>query len=195
MTDLPTMVDLAPAGRQLATVVAGITDDQLTAPTPCEDTTVAGLLDHVIGLTQAFTDAAHKVGGDSVPQASADALDPDWRTTIPRQIDALVVAWQGPAAWEGDTKAGGVVAPAAIMGQVAMNEMLIHGWDLARATGQSYDTDDASAEVSLGLLSASADDDSGEGMFGPVVTVPDDAPPLDRALGLSGRDPSWSPPS
>jgi len=30
-------------------------------------------------------------------------------------------------------------------------------------------------------------------LFGPVVEVPDDAPLLDRVIGLTGRDPAWSP--
>jgi hypothetical protein len=30
-------------------------------------------------------------------------------------------------------------------------------------------------------------------VFGPVVPVPDDAPLLDRVIGLSGRDPGWKP--
>jgi hypothetical protein len=33
-----------------------------------------------------------------------------------------------------------------------------------------------------------------DGLFGPVVEVPDDAPLLDRVIGLTGRDPAWSPP-
>ncbi|WP_369028324.1 maleylpyruvate isomerase N-terminal domain-containing protein, partial [Nocardia farcinica] len=44
--------DFAPAATTLATVVAGITDDQLGAPTPCADTTVRDLLAHVVDLTE-----------------------------------------------------------------------------------------------------------------------------------------------
>ena len=70
---------------------------------------------------------------------------------------------------------------------------LIHGWDLARATGQAYEPDPAALEASYGFLRAAADDPGRGGAFGPVVPVPADAPLLDRAVGLSGRDPGWKP--
>jgi hypothetical protein len=48
--------------------------------------------------------------------------------------------------------------------------------------------------ASYGFLTAAADDPSrGDGLFGPVVPVPADTPLLDRAIGLSGRDPAWKP--
>jgi uncharacterized protein (TIGR03086 family) len=79
-------------------------------------------------------------------------------------------------------------------GAVAVDELVIHGWDLARATGQPYEPDPAALQLCHGLLLAAADDPSrGDGIFGPVVPVPEDAPLLDRAVGLSGRDPGWTP--
>jgi hypothetical protein len=35
--------------------------------------------------------------------------------------------------------------------------------------------------------------DEPEGLFGPVVPVPADAPLFDRLLGQTGRDPRWTP--
>ena len=83
--------------------------------------------------------------------------------------------------------------PATIAGQAGLNELVIHGWDLARATGQAYKVDDASAQASAEFLSlASASAEPGQrGPFGPAVEIPPDAPVLDRAVGLSGRDPNW----
>jgi uncharacterized protein (TIGR03086 family) len=83
--------------------------------------------------------------------------------------------------------------PAPAMGVVALNEVLVHGWDVAVATGQEYRADPASAEACLGFsvdLAAGAPD-ARNAMFGPVVPVPEDAPVLDRLLGQTGRDPGW----
>ena len=74
------------------------------------------------------------------------------------------------------------------------DELVIHGWDLARATGQEYAPDEGALRMAHGFLAAAEDKERGEGIFGPVVPVREDAPLLDRALGLSGRDPSWRRP-
>lgn len=104
----------------------------------------------------------------------------------------MAAAWRDPTAWQGSTQAGGVTLPAEMMGVVALDELVIHGWDLARATGQPYDCDPRSAEAIIGWLSAFPDAERPKEAFGPAVTVPDDASPLDRAVGLSGRDPAWT---
>jgi len=70
----------------------------------------------------------------------------------------------------------------------------VHGWDLARATGQPYDPGDASVLASLGFASSfEVPPEAGPGPFGPPVPVPDSAPPLDRLAGATGRDPGWAP--
>jgi uncharacterized protein (TIGR03086 family) len=109
-------------------------------------------------------------------------------------LDELAEAWRDPAAWTGETRAGGVTLPGAVAGAVAADELVVHGWDLARATGQEYEPDEVALRAAYGfLVAAAANSGPGEGVFGPVVPVPDDAPLLDRVIGLSGRDPGWKP--
>lgn len=186
--------DLEPAATALAAVVGAITDDQLTVPTPCTDTSVRDLLAHVIGLTEAFRQAATKEAvGRSVPPAVGPetALPADWRPRIPAQLKALVEAWRDPAAWNGETEAGGVRAPAVVMATIALDEIVIHTWDLARATGQQSTADPAHLTILLEFLRDTPPEGT-PGMFGPVIQISDIAPPFDRILGLTGRDPSWS---
>lgn len=190
------MIDLTPATDAVARVVADIREDQLDGPTPCEGTTVAGLLDHLDGLAQAFVGAARKAPLDAAPSADAAHLDEQWREHIPGRLDALAQAWADPAAWTGMTAAGGVELPGEVAGLVAVDEVLVHGWDLVRATGQPFAVDDGLVEGALGFVrSAVAEQPAGSpGLFGPPVPVPAGAPALDRLLGLTGRDPSWAPP-
>lgn len=207
------MLDLDPAAREVIRLLDGVTDDQLAGPTPCADTPVAALLDHLMGLSLAFTWAANKTGPDPTgtgqggdgqpggtgPAGSAAAnLDPQWRTVLPKRLFELVQAWREPAAWEGMTEAGGVTMPAEVMGVVALDELVLHGWDLAKATGQTFTCDPHSTAVVLAFTAESAKPENAAnraGLFGPVVDVAEDAPPLDRALGFAGRDPAWTHPS
>ena len=197
------VIDLGAAAREVASLLDGVTDDQLAGPTPCPDYPVAALLDHLMGLSLAFTWAARKTtatGGGSEESrpglATAEHLDPQWRILLPRRLGELVDAWRDPTAWEGITEAGGVRMPAELMGVVALDELVLHGWDLARASGQPFTCDAASTAAVLAFTSASAQPEQAAGragLFGPVVDVPADAPALDRALGFAGRDPAWTP--
>jgi len=193
-----TMIDLEPAANEVARLLDGVTDDQLTGPTPCPGYPVAALLDHLMGLSLAFTWAARKTtpAGSGPPQASGERLDPEWRSVLPQRLDDLARAWREPAAWEGMTEAGGVTMPGEVTGVVALDELVLHGWDLARATGQSYTSDPVSTQAVLSFTRASAQPDQAanrDGLFGPAVDVPADASDFDRALGYAGRDPAWQP--
>ncbi|MBX7266419.1 TIGR03086 family protein [Micromonospora sp. Llam7] len=187
--------DFEPAARALEKLLHGVTDDQLTCPTPCERWTVGDLLDHFMGLTVAFRIAAEK-GSDAAPAGPVDPsvanLDPKWRSRLPAHLDELVVAWRQPAAWTGETAAGGVVLPAEIMGIVALNELVVHGWDLASATGQPYDVDSQALDAIHGLVSQQTGSDGAPGLFGPSVALPAGAPLLDRVLGFTGRSHRWT---
>ena len=192
------MLDLEPATRHLADVVSRVADDQLTATTPCRDTSLGDLLDHVDGLAQAFTAAATKSPPDSgaaAPSADASRLGQDWRSRIPERLATLARAWRDEAAWTGMTRAGGIDLPGEVAGAVALNEVIVHGWDIAVASGQEYHVDPGLIDAAMGFVqSAVAQNPQGTpGLFGPPVAVPDDAQALDRLIGLTGRDPSWRP--
>lgn len=189
--------DLGPQARIVARLAEGVTDAQLSAATPCPDLAVRNLVGHLTGLAVAFRDAGRKdlgVTTDTSPEAAVPDIGPGWREELPKVLDELADAWRDPAAWTGMTRAGGIDLPGAVAAAVVADELVIHGWDLARATGQRYEPDPAALRAAYDMLRAAADDsDRGDGIFGPVVPVPDEAPLLDRAVGLSGRDPGWRP--
>jgi uncharacterized protein (TIGR03086 family) len=190
-----TQLDLGAQAAVVAAVIAEVRDDQLRAPTPCADMSVAALLDHLHGVAVGMRRAAEK-SPTGAPAPSADALPGDWRSRIPRELEEMVAAWRRPGAAEGNTVAGGVELPAAVMASVALTEVLVHGWDLAVAVGVPYAADDASVQRCLAhaVWFAEAVPAGRDAIYGPVVPVPEDAPALDRLLGLTGRDPAWSPP-
>ncbi|MEU0271988.1 TIGR03086 family metal-binding protein [Streptomyces sp. NPDC006307] len=188
------MFDLGSTARRVAALLDGVGDDRLDAPTPCPDYAVRQLLGHLAGLALAFRDAARKDFGpttDTSPEGALPTLDGDWRTALPRRLDELAAAWRAPEAWEGTTRAGGVTLPGEVAGMVALNELLLHGWDLARASGQEYAADEEALRVCEALLAPTADSPEERGPFGPPVKVSDGAPLLDRVVGLSGRRPDW----
>ena len=193
-------LDFGPATSTAAQVVAGIRDDQLGGPSPCPAYTVADLLDHLNGLSFAFTAAALKQPLEEAgPSGDASKLPADWREAIPAALAGLEAAWRGtPDAFEGTTQAGPIEMPAAEVALVALNEVVVHGWDLAAATGQPYPADPEAVVACRqfvesfeppGDADVPADD---PGLFGPPVAVPDDAPELHRLLGATGRRPDWT---
>ncbi|WP_328482649.1 TIGR03086 family metal-binding protein [Streptomyces sp. NBC_00377] len=196
MTDTTVAFDLGPQTLIVARLAEGVRDEQLADPTPCPRCAVRNLLGHLTGLSVAFRDAARKDLGpttDTPADAAGPDIGPGWREDLAKALDALADAWRDPAAWTGTTRAGAVDLPGAVAAAVVADELVIHGWDLARATGQEYAPDPAALRASHDFLRAAAEQsDRGDGAFGPVVPVPDDAPLLDRAVGLSGRDPRWT---
>lgn len=188
-------IDFAPAVHAVTRIVTGIDDTDLARPTPCAGLTVADLLDHLDGLTLAFTLAATK---ESAPGGGASfdgsRLGLGWRAEIPAGLDRLAAAWSDPAAYAGMTLAGPIEMPAEIAALVALDEVVVHGWDLARATDQAYDPGDGAVLACLAFAEGfEVPEGAGDGPFGPPVPVAADAPPLDRLAGATGRNPGWTP--
>jgi uncharacterized protein (TIGR03086 family) len=191
------MIDLRPATRRTITLLTGLTDEQLELPTPCGDERIGDLVDHLGMFAVRFVAAAHKDAEGSTPtphRPSRANLEPEWRDRVARDLLALAEAWQDPQAWEGSTFAGGMEMPAEVVGLVALDELVVHGWDIAAATGQPYEPESEEIDAATGFAASFPAPRDGT-LFGPIVPVADDAPPLDRLLGLTGRDPGWRPPA
>ena len=192
-------LDLGPATATMRRLVLGTRDDQLTDPTPCADYTVGDLVHHIGGLTLAFTGAAHKQpvpGSENGGTGDASQLEPGWRLVIARDLELLAESWRNPAAYEGTTMAGPIELPGSDAAAVALNEVVVHGWDLAVATGQQYAADPISIQICTGFARAFSTPETADqrgAAFGPVIEVPDQAPDLDRLLGLMGRPAAWRP--
>jgi len=192
-------VDLGPAARRLADLVANVADEDLARPTPCPAYALGDLIEHVGGLAVAFAAAASKQRDARTDQAaSGDAarLGADWRERIPRNLNDLALAWADPAAWHGMTRIAGTDTPAETVGLVLADELVVHGWDVARASGQPYACEPEVLEAARQFLEMFASPDAPSGPevpFGPSTVLLAEAPLLDRVVALAGRDPGWKP--
>jgi uncharacterized protein (TIGR03086 family) len=190
------MIDLRPAANRMSELIAATADEDLDRPTPAPDLSVATLVDHVGTFARVFQAVATKdLANAARPGApSASNLEPGWRDRMVADLGRLVDAWDDPAAWTGDTSAGGVPLTGDQAGLVALDELVVHAWDLAVATDRPYEADPGDVQAAAEWIIAFDPPRDGS-LFGPVVPVDDDAPGLDRLLGLAGRDPRWRPPA
>ena len=187
------MIDLHPAAERMARLIANLGGDALPAPTPCPDLAIGDLVDHVLSLSAAFTGVARGEPGVGAGQPDAANLPADWRSEATARLSALADAWSESAAWEGEREVAGMPVPAEIAGLIALDELVVHGWDIAVASGQPYEATEAELAAAQQFVEAFEDVPRDGSLFGPAVPVADDAGPLDRLLGLTGRDPAWRP--
>jgi uncharacterized protein (TIGR03086 family) len=191
------MIDLRPPVQRMISVVTSVDDTQLGLPTPCPAASVGDLIDHVGVFAVRFIAAARKDSSrppSPAPAPSGANLEAGWRGRVTRDLVALADAWDDPQAWQGATYAGGREMPAEVVALVALDELIVHGWDIAVATGQPYQP--PSHELDAAQTFVTSFDAPRDGtLFGPIVAVADHATQLDRLLGLTGRDPSWQPPA
>ncbi|SDR73475.1 TIGR03086 family metal-binding protein [Actinopolymorpha singaporensis] len=191
---------MARAARSAITVVRGVRPGQLGSPTPCTEYDVRALLNHLILWTGHVSElSARKRTVADLPDPAImapdhDFLHGDWAKAYDAQLDRAVAAWGEPGAEGGTTRMGGdTELPADFVAQMLFGELVLHGWDLARATGQRLDCPDDVARAAYDATARSADQAREMGLFGAAVEVPDTASELDKVLALSGRDPRWTP--
>lgn len=189
---------VASAAAPVTEIIRNIRDvepDQLGARTPCADYDVRKLVNHLLFWGPSLAGAARKEAVPPPAEADTDVdlTGGDWAAALLAQLDRTVAAWSEPGAWEGLTQLGGPMEmPASLVGGMVVGELVVHGWDLAMATGQQPAWDDDVIGYVYEEVAKNAEFGREMGVYGPAVEVPASAPTLDRVLGLTGRDPAWS---
>jgi uncharacterized protein (TIGR03086 family) len=186
---------MAAAAAEATRVVAGAANTKtLEQTTPCTDWDLRTLLNHMILWTS--DSAERRAYGESVAEElmSKDfTAEPGYAQAYQAQIAKAVDAWSEPEAWAGDRNVMGSATPAADIAAMLIAEMVLHGWDIAQATGQDYRCDEGVAQAVLETVRAQGELFRQYQGFAAIVSVPEDATAFDRALALSGRDPGWKP--
>ena len=177
-----------------AGIVTGVRASQLTVPTPCAEWDVRALLNHLIGtlwLSQALlSDAAprYPMAPGGLPGSDLAGADPA-AAYAEGSAAALAAAGTGDALTRPHpTPLGDMPGP--VLAGFTTLDILVHGWDLARATGQPSGLDAALAGHVLDFAQqALMTEESRGSRVGPALPVPADAPATDRLVAFLGRQP------
>jgi uncharacterized protein (TIGR03086 family) len=194
-SDLPDLHDRALA--ETRRYVAGVGGDQWKSSSPCEGWDVSELVNHIVsGNFWAGELARGKTIDEVGDRLDGDILGDDPTAAYDESARAASEAFHAPGAMEAPC----AVSYGPVPGEVYLGhrfiDVVVHGWDVARASGHAYIPDPAAVEAIHGFLAQFATPEQAamrSNIFGPIVPVPDQAPLFDRVLGLAGRDPGWTP--
>jgi uncharacterized protein (TIGR03086 family) len=173
--------------------VAAVADDQWNRPSPCAEWDARDVVRHIVDMhhvmLRPYARRPTVADVDADPLAAFRAA----RADVDAILDDPLLAGQ-----ETQSPAG-TMPGADMIDQVASADLVLHRWDLARATGQddTIDPDELQGmwpglQQIPDVMRVPGAFGPGVTVFGPVVEVPADAPLQDRALGLVGRDPAWT---
>ncbi|BFU42458.1 TIGR03086 family metal-binding protein [Krasilnikovia sp. MM14-A1004] len=170
----PTVDQLADVVARTGRLIDGVTTEQWTEPTPCAGWDVRALVAHIVGGNALF---AATLSGEAVtPQGYADSAE------------RLLAAFRAPGALEKVVTVPFGEVPGTIALHLRLADLMVHGWDLARATGQRTDYPDDVVEQALAFSrSALPLVRQQGGPFAPSEPADEDAPVLDRLAAFLGR--------
>jgi uncharacterized protein (TIGR03086 family) len=167
-------------------VVEGIRPEQLDDPTPCDRFSVHDVLDHMVVLGGRF---AHAFRGEEAPEITTPAVNGSvpveaFRSAMGELLDAV----RSPGALERSVSAPFGEVPGETFARFVAFDGLVHGWDLARATGQDYAPDpEAVAAIDEFARQALTPDMRDGDTFAAEATPPAGADTLERLIAFSGR--------
>lgn len=167
-------------GPVLGGVIAGIQPDQLEAQTPCANFTVRGVLEHMIGGGTAF---AALYRGEEPGAPSFD----DPITGIQTALGELAEAISAPGALDRTIEAPFGAIDGESFARFVVLDGLVHGWDMATATGQAYDPPAQLVEEASGFAHQVLDPLRDGDTFGPAVEPPAGATPIEALAAYTGR--------
>jgi uncharacterized protein (TIGR03086 family) len=176
-----------------AGVVKGVHAEQMSAPTPCTAWTVQALLNHVLGtlwlIEGLLGDRAprHALAPGGLPAADLHGGDPA-TAYAEASAAALTAASAGDALVRVHATPLGEM-PGPVLAGFTTLDIFVHGWDLAKATGQSTDLDPGLAAHVLAFAQQTITDDTRAPRIGPAVPAATHAPAIERLVAFLGRQP------
>ena len=200
MTDTAAMPDplalFRKAANHVSELLAGVRQSQIADPTPCAEWDVHALINHMIGVLE-FT-----AGGIAGNPPDIRPTDADSSHLAERDIAVLEEAHRAEADRivrnAGEPGALERIVATPVFGDLPVSQILvgtlldqlIHGWDLAKATGQDTTLDRELVEFAFPMLqSGFAEQGRTMGFIGPAVAVSEDASRQDRMIAYMGRQP------
>lgn len=180
---------LARAFEATRGIIANITPAQLELPTPCASWDVRAVCNHVIGNAFYFADCLAQ--GKYVPLSEQDFTAGDMVATYDDGIAEALAAFGAPGALDQMLEMHFGTIPAAVFIEIATTDALLHGWDLARATGQpgALDPDLAGRqlEVARKIIFEGARGDDTKAPFGAEQPASATATPIEQLAAFLGR--------
>jgi uncharacterized protein (TIGR03086 family) len=175
-------------------VLANVTDEQMTLRTPCTDWQVRDVINHIIGATRFFADLA-EWGSSPEEQEWPVYADGDFAASFAEQSRRVISGFSAPGAMDRMMALPTGPAPGSRCIEVASGEIIVHGWDLAKATGQATPADQGVAEALLSSAYASLCVEvrsNDPPPFASEIGAAPGAAAIDRLAAFLGRDPGWS---
>lgn len=166
----------------LKSMVSTLSTDELSAQTPCEKFAVRGVLEHMIGGGSTFAAAFR---GEAPPAAppTGDPIE-----LFPKTMDDLLDAMKGPGALERLVDAPFGTVPGEVFARFVALDGLVHGWDIATATGRAYDPPAELVAAADAFAHQALGDEMRDGdTFKAATDVPADAAPIARLAAFTGR--------
>jgi uncharacterized protein (TIGR03086 family) len=170
-------------------LTAAVRPDQLELPTPCPEYDVRALLGHLICTVRRARAIADGTSPFAVPTIVADVADDALATTYAGDAKRALDAWAADALLDTIvTVPWGQVPGRGAVGAYT-NETLVHGWDLAVATGQGCEADPelATAILAVARRAIPADPRGGEVPFAPPVEPAPGVGPTEQLANWSGH--------
>jgi uncharacterized protein (TIGR03086 family) len=173
-------------------IINGVRPEDLSKPTPCTDWDVRALLNHVIGTL----DLGAALLSDSMPTVNmapgelpdADLVGDDPAKAYRLGVETMLAAAAGDALERSHATPLGDM-PGAVLGGFTTLDILVHGWDLATATGQDPALPADLAETVLAFARQTITEDTRQPRIGPAIVVFPDATATARLVGFLGRQP------
>ncbi|RKE19876.1 TIGR03086 family metal-binding protein [Streptomyces sp. TLI_171] len=179
------------AADVLGKVLADLRADQYDLTTPCPEYSVRDLANHVVSVLRRI--AVMGAGGSFmlVPHFAVDVADGEWAAAWESADADFKKVWGDPSVLGRTIGLPWGPVPGAVASVIWTNELVLHAWDIATATGQQVDWPAEALAAPLANMKRAvpAEPRGGQVPFGPVVPVPDDAPAIDRLVGWYGRRP------